>query len=139
MPEKEKQDNPNNNVNQELLLKATIMERQSRELEQNLQIVDQQIRELNSFSDSLKSFDSRDDKEIFAPFGKGVYSKATLHEKDLLVNVGAGVFVKKSPNETIAAIDSQLSQLKEARRHLSMQLEAYAQNFRSLLAEFKEK
>ena len=139
MPEKEKQDNPNNNVNQELLLKATIMERQSRELEQNLQIVDQQIRELNSFSDSLKSFDSRDEKEIFAPFGKGVYSKATLHEKDLLVNVGAGVFVKKSPKETIAAIDSQLSQLKEARRHLSMQLEAYAQNFRSLLAEFKEK
>ena len=131
MPEEQK-------VNQELFMRATILQQQSQEIEQNLQIIDNQISEMDAFSKNLSDLSDSNEKEILASIGKGVYIKANLENKDLFVDVGAGTIVKKTPGETREIIDSQIPKLREARIQLTAQLESFHAQFHELVQEIEK-
>ena len=131
MPEEQK-------VNQELFMRATILQQQSQEIEQNLQIIDNQISEMDAFSKNLSDLSDSNEKEILASIGKGVYIKANLENKDLFVDVGAGTIVKQTPGETREIIDSQIPKLREARIQLTAQLESFHAQFHELVQEIEK-
>lgn len=121
-------------MDQELILKAQILEQQSNEVEQALEGINQQIQELEQFKDSLKGFEEHDG-EMLSLLGKGVYAKTKLVEKELFVGVGADIFVKKTAKETVKVIDVQLIRLKEAKTQLRARAESFAIAFQELLGE----
>ena len=110
-------------MDQELLLKASMLEKQINELGGNLEIVNQQLSELIQFQESIKSFQESNSKEMFSTIGKGVHLKTLLVEKEFLVEVGAKVLVKKTPEETIKVIEEQINRLNELKYSLSSQLD----------------
>jgi len=73
-------------INQELLMKATMLQQQSQEIEQNLAIIDTQVSELSEFTKNLADLSSSSEKEILSSIGKGVFAKTTLADKDLFVD-----------------------------------------------------
>ena len=121
-----------------MIIKAQQIEQQAQEIAQNLEIVEQQIVELNDFSKTLEAFDKVEDKEMLSLLGRGVYAKTELREKELFVNVGAGIVVKKSPKETLKVVTEQLKRLKEVRMQLNAKNQAYAYAFQQLLMELQE-
>jgi prefoldin alpha subunit len=125
-------------MDQELIMRAQEMEQQAREIEQNLEIVSQQIDELIGFRETLENFNASNDKEMLSMLGKGVYARTEVKEKELFVNVGANVVVKKTPGETIEVINGQVKRLKEVRMQLQAKNQAYAQAFQELIAEIQE-
>ncbi|MBS3090909.1 prefoldin subunit alpha [Candidatus Pacearchaeota archaeon] len=125
-------------MDEEVILKAQMIEQQSNEIEQNLQLINQQLDELDKFKETLEDFDKKKSNEMLSLLGKGVYAKTETKEKDLFVGVGANIFVKKSPEETIKVIESQLSRLKEARIQLMERAEIYANAFRQLIEEIQK-
>ena len=122
----------------DIVYRAAMLQQQSEEIESRLQFVNEQIQELEQFSGDLRVLDKNDNKEILASLGKGVYAKSELKDKKLFVQVGAGVVIKKSINETIEVIGEQIKRFEEARVQLKMQLESYAQELKRMVAEVEK-
>lgn len=122
----------------EILQKAMMLKQQSEEVENQLNFVQQQISELDGFSKTLEELDSVKEKEMLAPLGKGVYAKADRRDEKLFVEVGAGVLVRKTAKEAKKVIVEQIRKFSEARIHLTVQLEAFKQEFGQMLGEVEK-
>lgn len=128
MPEEQK-------INQELLMRAAMLHQQSQEIEQNLALIENQINELELFSKNLSDLEKNPNKEMLASIGRGVFTKAALSDKELFVDVGAGTIVKKTPQETVKVIESQVKKFKEAKTQLQAQLELFHKEMHDLIEQ----
>lgn len=124
-------------MDQEKLFRASLIERQINELESRLEMINQHISELNQFQEYLDIFSKSSNNEMLSSIGKGVYAKTKLLSKDLLVEVGAGVVIKKNPEEMKNVIESQLSKFAEVKSHIMAETEAYAQSLQDILREIE--
>ena len=124
----------------QLIQKAQNLERQSKEAEASLQFINQTIAELEDFKVALEDFkNSKPGSEIFSQLGNRVYAKTELKDNNVLVDVGAGVLVKKTPEEARKTVEEQLEKLKQAKVQVTEQLESYAQSFVGLMSELQKK
>src|SRR3990172_6671535 len=110
---------------QELMFKASLLERHLQDFAEKIEYVSQQVAELEDFDKNLKFLKDVKGKEIFSSIGRGVYSKSSCTDNSLFVNVGSGVIVKKTPEETSEIIKSQIKNFHEAKNTLMTQLEVY--------------
>jgi len=125
-------------MNQEKIMAIAEIERVARELEENLQLIEMQIEELGAFNKSLKFIAESKDKEMLSSIGKRVYIKTAIEDKKkLFIDVGAGVVVKKTPEETIEIVKEQILRLQEARLQISSQLEIYRGKLQEFIEEIK--
>jgi prefoldin alpha subunit len=125
-------------MNQALLKKAFILRQQSEEVEQQLNLVNQQIAELEAFNKSLEILSKDKEKEILAPLGKGVFAKASRKDEKLFVNVGAEIFVRKTPQETKQVIGEQIEKFYQIKIQLTQQLQDFAQQFHKMVQEVEK-
>jgi len=109
-----------------MILQAAMAEQQAHQLEENLQLVDAQITELEEFNRNLKTLRDSKEKEMLSQLGKRVYIKTKIEDREkLFVEVGAGVVVKKTPEETIKIVSNQISRLQEAKVQILSQLNVH--------------
>lgn len=126
-------------MSQELLQRAMQLKQESEEAEQQIEFVKSQIVELEEFANGLREFGKSKKTEILAPLGKGVFVEAELKDSGkLLVDVGAEVIIKKSSEETLKIIESQIWKFREAQILLGHQMEGYALEFKKMLEEIEE-
>ncbi len=124
-------------MNTELLLKAQQLESKIKELQEHLNFVDSQILELDSFSENIKALSSFKNNEIISSIGKGVHVPAQITSKSLFVEVGAGIVLKKTHDETIKIIESQLSRIKQARINILSELDSNHIEFRYIIEKIQ--
>ena len=124
-------------MDQENLLHASMLEKQSQEIQGNIQLVEREILELEQFSTDLDFISKSKEKEIISSMGKGIHLKAKLENNSLFVEVGAKIIVKKTPEETKKIIELQVKALKEARINLFSQLEISNANLSNLILEIQ--
>ena len=126
-------------MNQELLWQASMLEKQTQEIEQHSNFLQQEIQDLSKFKENIGSMQGNaSGNEILASLGKGVYVKASMTDKKLFVDVGAGVIVKKSPADTEKIIDAQLKKLSEAKLQLQDKLEIYQMELSRIVIELEK-
>lgn len=120
-------------ITQEIAFEASQLHQQSQELENNLEVVSEQITELSEFSNLLDSLISKP-KDILSPIGKGVYLPCTPKDNKLFVEVGSGIVVKKTPEETKSVVSNQLERLKQAQGLMSNQLDFNTQRLKEIIS-----
>ena len=77
------------------------------------------IEEARLASSAVQSITSESEVESLMPVGIGVYVRALIPPvKKLLINVGAGVTVEKSREDTITYIESRIKEFEVALRQL---------------------
>ncbi len=113
----------NEQEQQELLFKFSMFEKQIGELQQQIEAVERGIIDLTSLNFGLEELKGSTGKEIFAPFGKGIFVKAKLISEELNVDVGEGNLVKKSIPETKQLIEEQIKKLEQVKEELQDNLE----------------
>src|SRR3989338_7418276 len=109
------------NKEQELQFKFHMFEQQIIVIQHQLQAVEQTLMdmtELNLGLDNIKK-----DREILAPIGKGILTKAKVISEELTVDVGGKNYVKKSIEETKELIKEQIEKLEKIRRDLNGELD----------------
>lgn len=106
---------------QEILIKFSALQEEGKRIEEQIQIINQQIGEFQVLMLSLDKIEEKG--EILAGLGKGVYIKSEVKEKELFVNIGNGVVLKKSNSETKNIIEKQIMQLDEVKQHLLGEIE----------------
>src|SRR3989344_3258591 len=119
-----------NNMQKELqkrYLELQLLDQQIKQIQKNIELIENQMAELESMSISLEELSSvKPGTEIFVPVAGGVFVKAELKDnKDLVINVGAGTAVKKSITQTKGMIANQINDIASARDELLMQLHQF--------------
>lgn len=110
-------------MNQEQLIQLQEIEQEAQQLEQQSQLIEQSLVEMQSLNSSLDELEKTDKKEILANIGRGIYVPAEIKGKDLTVEVGNKVFVKKTIPETKKIIEGQIEKLGSARLQISNKIE----------------
>ena len=80
------------------------------------------IEEARLSSSAIQSIIGESEVESLVPVGIGVYIRASLPPvKKMLVNVGAGVTIEKSREDTVNYIESRIKEFEVALRQLAVQ------------------
>lgn len=104
---------------QEYLIKLSIIQQEAEKLEQKMQIFDQQVQEMQAVKTSLEELSKgKDNQEILSGLGKGIFIKTEINDKNLFVNAGKGVVIKKNFGETISILDSQIKKLLAGKQEI---------------------
>ena len=126
-------------MEQELLLKAQFLQQQAQEIEQNLEIIIQEIESLKKMHEDIDFLVKSKEKSAISTIGKGLHLKTQIESKELFVEVGADVVVKKSPEEAKKVIENQINKLTEAKTHMSGKLDIYHQTLETVIKDIQSK
>ena len=120
-----------------MFIQANALQRQAQEMQEHLNLVDQQITELDEFKETLGALKDTKEKEAIISLGKGVHIKSGLTDEKLFVEVGAGVVVRKTPEETEEVIQDQLLKLREMRIQFTVQIEQNQIQLQTLISQLE--
>ncbi|MDO8528336.1 MAG: prefoldin subunit alpha [Nanoarchaeota archaeon] len=129
---------PNEQEKQELMMKLGFFEQQIRQIQQQIQAIEQGIVEMTSLNSGLEELQGKKDAEILAPIGRGIYAKAKLLSEELIVNVGSNNLVTKGISETRKLIESQIQKLEEIKVEMNNNLENLGKEIESVMGEKHE-
>jgi len=101
---------------QEYLMRMQVIEEEARQIEMQIGMIDQQSNELIQISKSLEQLWIKEENpEFLANLGKGIFVKAKALEKEIFVSIGNGTVVKKTPEEAVEIIMTQLRRASETK------------------------
>lgn len=124
---------------QAILQRAMTLRGQSQEVEKQLEFISDQIRELQNFVENLEVLMNSRESEMLADIGRGVHVKVDRKKDEkLFVEVGAGVVLRKTPEEAKKIVEGQLKKFQEAKTQLTEQLQGHAEEFQKMLKEVEK-
>lgn len=124
---------------QELYAELKELDDEIKKLNQHLERIDEQLSELNSSKIIVNEFSAfKKGEELRVPLSSGIYIKTEVTDtKKIMVNVGAGVSVEKTPKEVTKILDTQLVELSGYRERLVEQMRAMIQRIEVIQKEFE--
>jgi prefoldin alpha subunit len=125
-------------MNQESIINIQMMEQESNQLNEQLQMIEQNVNEMLELKASLDEIDKKENKEILANLGKKIYIPVEIKDKNLIVEVGKGHYVKKTPDETIKLVESQLDKLMDGKNQIMNRLEELQKEMMGLIREIEK-
>ncbi|MBI2130117.1 prefoldin subunit alpha [Candidatus Woesearchaeota archaeon] len=113
---------------------------QFKKLQEQLQMIMQQGIELNNTIGNLDEFKKIDKgNELFVPVTGGVFAKAKLVDSEnVLVNVGAGVVLKKPIDDVKTLLSDQLEQMNAVQQEMLSNLQMVGERVQQLDNELQE-
>ena len=103
----------------EMMQHARVLEVQLNEIIAREAAVSRLLEEAKLASSAVQEVQSETEVESYVPVGVGVHMKVSVPPvKKLLINIGAGVAVEKSREETINYIESRLKEFEIALKQL---------------------
>lgn len=100
---------------------------------EQLKLVEQQLSELVLFDEELKMIKEMKNQEIMAPIGKSVFAPVHLRDEKLLVDVGAGYFVRKNIDETKSVIKEQRASLEGFKIQVTAEIDNIGKELQNLI------
>tara|TARA_Y100000310_G_scaffold238913_1_gene242456 strand:- start:2917 stop:3288 length:372 start_codon:yes stop_codon:yes gene_type:complete len=92
-------------------------------LKNQINTLNMQIEELKRIKEDLLSIKEVKDKKTFVPLGAGIFLESKLKQpKEVVLNVGANVLVKKDFNSASKILDNQVDELKNIQSQLESEL-----------------
>ncbi len=126
-------------MDEELQERFQNYEREIRQIQEQMNAIDQAIVDMGKVSFGLDELKGKKDAEIFAPVGRGIFIPAKILSDELTVDIGEGNFVKKTIPETKAVIKEQMDKLRAMRNDLESELEKISAEITKAMEESKIK
>ena len=125
---------------EEKYLMLQLLDAQIKELEKELSALEVQSKNILNLKESLTSLEkSKENSRGFSAIGAGIYSESDIKDtKNVLVNVGAGVLVKKSVPETSKLLDKQITQSQEITKKLAANIQTLSEKAVELQMEVQD-
>jgi prefoldin alpha subunit len=106
----------------EMMQQARVLEAHLNEIIAREAAVNRLLEEAKLASSAVQEVQSETEVESYVPIGVGVHMKVSVPPvKRLLINIGAGVAVEKSREDTINYIESRLKEFEIALKQLMAQ------------------
>ena len=124
---------------EELLLRLSLLEQEGDQLEEQLKAVDKKIAELEIFKRELSELKENKEKGILAHIGEGIFIEGEIKSKEVLVNIGNKIVIKKKIPEAQEIIEKQINRFKEIKKELIKQIEKINLELMRLVEEVDKK
>jgi len=125
-------------MDQEKIAKLSILQNQGEEIRQQLDLIDKELAELINFRNNLNGLKSSNENIMLSTIGKGVFMKTQILDRQLFVEVGKGVVVKKSPEEVYKIVGEQINKFSDVREKLMYKFDVIAMTLQRILSEIEE-
>ena len=125
-------------MDQQQIMQIQMFEHEANHLNQQLEIIEQNIRELQELNVSLDDLENKETKSILASLGKKIYLPVSIDEKKLFVGVGSKNFVKKSIPETKEVINDQINKLNSGKTEILERLNSLQQEINNLMSDIQK-
>jgi prefoldin alpha subunit len=122
---------------QEYMIRLQMLQQEAEKIEQQVQAIDQQINELGGIRESIEALSTKKDKELLANIGKGIFVKTELKEEEMFVNVGRGIMVKKTADDTKRIIEEQTKKMFEAKESFMVRIQEIQEQMQNLIMEIQ--
>jgi len=134
----------NNKEMEKAVMEFNIFGAKLQEMEQQFQAIEKFVLELQTTSSSLGELkETNANQETLSPIGQGIFVKSKLQDnKEVMVEIGAKVFAKKSIDEARALLDKKVLNFMALRERLAEQMEAVVRKMQKIeasLVDEKEK
>ena len=129
-----------NEDTQRKYIEIQILEQQIKQIQKNLEILNQQIFELNMISNSLTEIKkTKIGQELLIPLGSGIFIKTELKDNnEILTNVGSDVVISKTNAETKTFIKSQTEFVTEMITKIEQELHLSISKYEELKEDLQE-
>ena len=87
-------------MKQQEIQKIYELEQQSQYLTQQIEVINQNAKELQALAENIGELKECKDNNILALFGKVIFMECELKSRDFLVDAGSGILVKKNADDT---------------------------------------
>jgi prefoldin alpha subunit len=120
----------------EMLQQSKILEAYMNDILVKESTVTRLITEAHLASEAIQELSKNQQEDSLVPIGIGIYLKATVPEvRNLLVNVGSGVTIEKSKENTKSYVESKIKEFELALKQLNSQKEQVALRMNQLQNE----
>ncbi len=104
-----------------------LINEQIKALENEVKVLERRSLEMLRLKHSLKDVCNAKGAKTFSSLGLGVYAESELRDtENFLVNVGAGVMLKKSSKETDELIDERLKEIEKINSELVQNIQMFS-------------
>jgi prefoldin alpha subunit len=124
-------------ANEEIILRLNMMQQEAGKIEEQIQNVNQQMRDMEVLKNSLNNLGNG--KEILANLGKGIFIKSKIEDEKLFVNIGSGIVVRKNIKDTGEVITRQIGKLEEMKKQLLHEIEHINHDMINIVEEVQNK
>ncbi len=120
----------NEEEKQQKLIELQILNQQAEYIRNQIINMCEQVENLQRLREGLKHIGQEKlNNDMFAPLSSGVFIKASLKDtEEVLVAVGAGVFVKKEINEVIEMLQEQEERMGLLLNQTKLEFENFAKS-----------
>src|SRR3989344_8219667 len=125
-------------MNQEILIRLSMLEQQTKQLEEHLRLVEQNILEMQTLSHSLDEIDGNKNDVILSQLANGIFMKSKLEEKKFFVDVGSRIIVKKTASEVKEVVGEQMKKLMNAKNEIYEQIGLLGKEMEKLVQQARK-
>lgn len=124
---------------QKRYIEYQVLEQQIKQLQQQMEKVDAQMNEASAVEQSIEEISkAKTGEEVLVPVSGGVFFKAAMKESTkFLVNVGSGVVVEKTVDETKGLIKAQSAEMERYKEQMMEELAKNIAQYQELEKELK--
>jgi prefoldin alpha subunit len=123
----------------ELIQQSRVLEAYMNDIVARETTITRMIQEARLASGALHNMVNETDHESLTPIGIGIYMKALIPPvKKLLVNIGAGVTIEKSRDDTINYVESRLNEFEVGFRELNKQRQQISLNMEQIQVQINQ-
>ncbi len=128
------------NNSQEKYLEFQMLNQKLSQMNQELNLMEQQLIELRLIEESLTNLKKvKPGTKTFSSVGPGIFVESKLNNnKEVLMNIGASVVVKKSITSAKTTISSKVEKINELMKQLQKEIESVSGNLQKLSRELIE-
>jgi len=102
------------NPEQQKQIEMQMLQQHMQQVQEQIQSLHQQLNELKTIKESLEELKSVKNKKSIVPLGAGVFLETNIKEvKDVLLNVGSNVMVKKDVKDAQNILEKQIKELEK--------------------------
>ena len=109
---------------QQKYIELQILNQQIKKIQEQFMILQQQLAELINLETALlETKDVKKDSEVFSSLGSGIFVNSKLTDpENVIVNVGAGVLVKKTLDEALHLVKTQITNINQSQEAVKEEL-----------------
>jgi len=109
----------------EKLLELQVLDSQIKQIEEQMSRIEEQIFEVNSLIENLSELKNvKNGQEILVPVANGIFVKASVTDvNNIKVNVGSGVVVEKTLEETKEMLKEQIKSIDNYKDEMFAELQ----------------
>ena len=125
---------------QQSLIAYQLMQRQMEELKQQIVLVERKFLELEASKQAIGDVSKlKEGHEVLIPLGSESYTYAKITKlENILVDVGAGIFVNKGIESAAGLIDKKKEELEKAHKEIQDQINNIASQMNVIAEKFEK-